>query len=163
MVQNLLLTVTSLGSSAKRNKSLNVHTYCIQHKAAFCLVICWSRSLYFTLNSQPQQVPLCWLHVLLSSPLCFAKGHVFSLGSTLSAALSFVIEPELEAELGEEIQKLLEQMQEEKPEDRPLLQVRTPCPLIVFYWYREIKKTLCVLALWGSCRKMKDLCWAVFR
>ncbi|KAF3708577.1 Protein very KIND [Channa argus] len=49
-------------------------------------------------------------------------GHVYSLGSTLSAALNFVIEPELEAELGEEVQKLLEQMQEEKPEDRPLLQ-----------------------------------------
>ncbi|XP_074531430.1 kinase non-catalytic C-lobe domain-containing protein 1 [Halichoeres trimaculatus] len=50
------------------------------------------------------------------------EGHVYSLGSTLSAALNFVIEPELEAELGEEIQKLLEQMQEETPEDRPLLQ-----------------------------------------
>ncbi|XP_047191131.1 kinase non-catalytic C-lobe domain-containing protein 1 isoform X3 [Scophthalmus maximus] len=50
------------------------------------------------------------------------EGHVYSLGSTLSAALNFVIEPELEAELGEEIQKLLEQMQEENPEDRPLLQ-----------------------------------------
>ncbi|XP_029962601.1 kinase non-catalytic C-lobe domain-containing protein 1 [Salarias fasciatus] len=50
------------------------------------------------------------------------EGHVYSLGSTLSAALSFVIEPELEANLGEEIQRLLEQMQEEKPEDRPLLQ-----------------------------------------
>ncbi|XP_034755122.1 kinase non-catalytic C-lobe domain-containing protein 1 [Etheostoma cragini] len=50
------------------------------------------------------------------------EGHVYSLGSTLSAALSFVIEPELEAELGEEIQRLLEQMQEEKPESRPLLQ-----------------------------------------
>ncbi|XP_036980420.1 kinase non-catalytic C-lobe domain-containing protein 1 isoform X1 [Acanthopagrus latus] len=50
------------------------------------------------------------------------EGHVYSLGSTLSAALSFVIEPELEAELGDEIQRLLEQMQEEKPEDRPLLQ-----------------------------------------
>ncbi|XP_068431018.1 kinase non-catalytic C-lobe domain-containing protein 1-like, partial [Clinocottus analis] len=50
------------------------------------------------------------------------EGHVYSLGSTLSAALNFVIEPELEAELGDEIQRLLEQMQEEKPEDRPLLQ-----------------------------------------
>ncbi|XP_049456511.1 kinase non-catalytic C-lobe domain-containing protein 1 isoform X1 [Epinephelus fuscoguttatus] len=50
------------------------------------------------------------------------EGHVYSLGSTLSAALNFVIEPELEAELGEEIQRLLEQMQEENPEDRPLLQ-----------------------------------------
>ncbi|XP_047459564.1 kinase non-catalytic C-lobe domain-containing protein 1 [Mugil cephalus] len=49
------------------------------------------------------------------------EGHVYSLGSTLSAALNFVIEPELEAELGEEIQRLLEQMQEETPEDRPLL------------------------------------------
>uniref|UniRef100_A0A665UFJ9 KIND domain-containing protein n=1 Tax=Echeneis naucrates TaxID=173247 RepID=A0A665UFJ9_ECHNA len=50
------------------------------------------------------------------------EGHVYSLGSTLSAALNFVIEPELEVELGEEIQKLLDQMQEQKPEDRPLLQ-----------------------------------------
>ncbi|CAB1312508.1 unnamed protein product [Coregonus sp. 'balchen'] len=52
------------------------------------------------------------------------EGHMYSLGSTLSAALDFVIEPELEAELGEEIQRLLEQMQEEGPEDRPLLQAR---------------------------------------
>lgn len=51
------------------------------------------------------------------------QGHVFSLGSTLSAALDFVIEPELEAELGEETQRLLEQMQEERPEDRPRPQV----------------------------------------
>ncbi|XP_041865494.1 kinase non-catalytic C-lobe domain-containing protein 1 isoform X2 [Melanotaenia boesemani] len=50
------------------------------------------------------------------------EGHIYSLGSTISAALSFVIEPELEADLGEEIQKMLEQMQEEQPEDRPLLQ-----------------------------------------
>ncbi|KAF6737457.1 Protein very KIND [Oryzias melastigma] len=50
------------------------------------------------------------------------EGHIYSLGSTLSVALSFVIEPELEADLGEEIQKLLEQMQEEDPEERPLLQ-----------------------------------------
>ncbi|KAF0027191.1 hypothetical protein F2P81_019932 [Scophthalmus maximus] len=55
-------------------------------------------------------------------------GHVYSLGSTLSAALNFVIEPELEAELGEEIQKLLEQMQEENPEDRPLLQMDRKAP-----------------------------------
>uniref|UniRef100_A0A8C7RDI4 Kinase non-catalytic C-lobe domain containing 1 n=1 Tax=Oncorhynchus mykiss TaxID=8022 RepID=A0A8C7RDI4_ONCMY len=47
------------------------------------------------------------------------EGHMYSLGSTLSAALDFVIEPELEAELGEEIQRLLEQMQEKGPEDRP--------------------------------------------
>ncbi|XP_072247535.1 kinase non-catalytic C-lobe domain-containing protein 1 isoform X2 [Leuresthes tenuis] len=50
-----------------------------------------------------------------------SAGHIYSLGSTLSAALSFVIEPELQADLGEEIQRMLEQMQEEKPEDRPLL------------------------------------------
>ncbi|KAM4607912.1 kinase non-catalytic C-lobe domain-containing protein 1 [Polymixia lowei] len=50
------------------------------------------------------------------------EGHVYSLGSTLSAALDFVIEPELEAELGEETQRLLEQMQEEQPEHRPLPQ-----------------------------------------
>ncbi|KAM4729318.1 kinase non-catalytic C-lobe domain-containing protein 1 [Anableps anableps] len=50
------------------------------------------------------------------------EGHIFSLGSTLSAALKFVIEPELEAELGEELQSLLQLMQEEKPEDRPELE-----------------------------------------
>ncbi|XP_037829653.1 kinase non-catalytic C-lobe domain-containing protein 1 isoform X3 [Kryptolebias marmoratus] len=50
------------------------------------------------------------------------EGHIYSLGSTLSAALNFVIEPELEADLGEEIQKLLLQMQEEQPRDRPLLE-----------------------------------------
>ncbi|PWA25788.1 hypothetical protein CCH79_00001380 [Gambusia affinis] len=56
------------------------------------------------------------------SAIHLTKGHVFSLGSTLSAALKFVIEPELEAELGEELQSLLQQMQEEKPEDRPELE-----------------------------------------
>ncbi|MEQ2230836.1 hypothetical protein ILYODFUR_033345 [Ilyodon furcidens] len=50
------------------------------------------------------------------------QGHIYSLGSTISAALNFVIEPELEAELGEEFQNLLQQMQEEKPEDRPELE-----------------------------------------
>ncbi|XP_077586225.1 kinase non-catalytic C-lobe domain-containing protein 1 [Stigmatopora nigra] len=49
------------------------------------------------------------------------EGHVFSLGSTLSAALNFVIEPELQVELGEVIYTLLEKMQEKKPEDRPLI------------------------------------------
>ncbi|XP_033836120.1 kinase non-catalytic C-lobe domain-containing protein 1 [Periophthalmus magnuspinnatus] len=49
------------------------------------------------------------------------EGHVFSLGSTLSAALSFVIEPELESDLGPELSSLLEQMQQEQPEDRPAL------------------------------------------
>lgn len=61
-----------------------------------------------------------FLQLLLS----WWQGHVYSLGSTLSAALTYVIEPELEAELGEEIQRLLQQMQEETPEDRPLLQVQ---------------------------------------
>uniref|UniRef100_A0A1A8F7N8 Kinase non-catalytic C-lobe domain (KIND) containing 1 n=2 Tax=Nothobranchius korthausae TaxID=1143690 RepID=A0A1A8F7N8_9TELE len=50
------------------------------------------------------------------------EGHIYSLGSTLSAALNFVIEPELEADLREETQKLLQQMQEENPENRPLLE-----------------------------------------
>lgn len=62
-----------------------------------------------------------WL--LYFAHFMFPQGHVYSLGSTLSAALNFVIEPELEAELGEEIQRLLQQMQEENPEDRPLVQV----------------------------------------
>ncbi|XP_076831330.1 kinase non-catalytic C-lobe domain-containing protein 1 isoform X2 [Brachyhypopomus gauderio] len=53
------------------------------------------------------------------------EGHVFSLGSTLSAALSYVVEPELVElgvelfELGVDTKTLLEQMQEEKPENRP--------------------------------------------
>ncbi|XP_062422702.1 kinase non-catalytic C-lobe domain-containing protein 1-like [Pungitius pungitius] len=51
------------------------------------------------------------------------EGHVYSLGSTLTAALNFVVEPELEAEVGEELEKMLQQMMEEKPEDRPLLEV----------------------------------------
>ncbi|XP_062852260.1 kinase non-catalytic C-lobe domain-containing protein 1 isoform X2 [Trichomycterus rosablanca] len=50
------------------------------------------------------------------------ESHVFSLGSTLSAAVGFVIEPELEAELGDDTHRLFEQMQEEKPENRPSLQ-----------------------------------------
>lgn len=63
--------------------------------------------------------------------VCFLQGHIYSLGSTLSVALSFVIEPELEADLGEEIQKLLEQMQEEDPEERPLLQVQK-APILLY-------------------------------
>ncbi|MCI4376250.1 hypothetical protein PGIGA_G00186180, partial [Pangasianodon gigas] len=51
------------------------------------------------------------------------EGHVFSLGSTLSAALGYDIEPETEAELGVDTLRLLEQMQEEKPGDRPCPQV----------------------------------------
>ena len=49
---------------------------------------------------------------------------MFSLGSTLSAALDFVIEPELQAELGEEALKMLELMQAELPDDRPRPQVK---------------------------------------
>ncbi|XP_053477650.1 kinase non-catalytic C-lobe domain-containing protein 1 isoform X2 [Ictalurus furcatus] len=51
------------------------------------------------------------------------EGHVFSLGSTLSAALGYDIEPETEAVLGVDTCRLLEQMQEEKPGDRPCPQV----------------------------------------
>lgn len=62
------------------------------------------------------------------------QGHIYSLGSTLSAALNFVVEPELEAELeaepGEELQKLLHQMQEQQPEDRPLLEVQNAAAFI---------------------------------
>lgn len=84
-----------------------------------------------TVNSQLQLVPAHDdgdddddIYADSSSFFPLLQGHVYSLGSTLSAALNFVIEPELEADLGEEIQKLLEQMQEETPEDRPLLQVQ---------------------------------------
>ncbi|RXN09391.1 very KIND [Labeo rohita] len=50
------------------------------------------------------------------------EGHMFSLGSTLWAALDFVTEAELQVELSEESRCLLKQMQSEKPEDRPQLQ-----------------------------------------
>ncbi|KAL1263707.1 hypothetical protein QQF64_006446, partial [Cirrhinus molitorella] len=50
------------------------------------------------------------------------EGHMFSLGSTLWAALDFVAEAELEVQLSEESRCLLKQMQREKPEDRPQLQ-----------------------------------------
>uniref|UniRef100_A0A671P310 KIND domain-containing protein n=1 Tax=Sinocyclocheilus anshuiensis TaxID=1608454 RepID=A0A671P310_9TELE len=48
------------------------------------------------------------------------EGHMFSLGSTLWAALDYV--SELQVELSEESRCLLKQMQREKPEDRPRLQ-----------------------------------------
>lgn len=66
------------------------------------------------------------MKTFLLSLSSWLQGHVYSLGSTLSAALTYIIEPELEAELGEEIQRLLQQMQEETPEERPLLQVQHP-------------------------------------
>ncbi|XP_049592678.1 kinase non-catalytic C-lobe domain-containing protein 1 [Syngnathus scovelli] len=75
------------------------------------------------------------------------EGHVFSLGSTLSAALNFVIEPELEAELGEETQKLLEKMQEKKPEDRPLIQD------ILFQAQARLRKTSSA----AVCRKLSSV------
>uniref|UniRef100_A0A9J8DIF4 Kinase non-catalytic C-lobe domain containing 1 n=1 Tax=Cyprinus carpio carpio TaxID=630221 RepID=A0A9J8DIF4_CYPCA len=50
------------------------------------------------------------------------EGHMFSLGSTLWAALDSVSEAELQVELSEESRCLLKQMQREKPEDRPRLQ-----------------------------------------
>lgn len=56
------------------------------------------------------------------------QGHVYSLGTTLAAALDFVIEPELEPELGPEVSRLLEQMQQERPSDRPCVQARSPHP-----------------------------------
>lgn len=48
---------------------------------------------------------------------------MFSLGSTLSAALGYDMEPETEVELGVDLRGLLEQMQEEKPGDRPCIKV----------------------------------------
>ncbi|XP_052468484.1 kinase non-catalytic C-lobe domain-containing protein 1 isoform X1 [Carassius gibelio] len=50
------------------------------------------------------------------------EGHMFSLGSTLWAALDSVSEAELQVELSEESRCLLKQMQREKPEDRPPIQ-----------------------------------------
>lgn len=84
----------------------------------------------YNYSSQQRETSVSLSHLITLSFfvewICFvllSQGHIFSLGSTLFAALNFVIEPELEVEIGEEIQKLLEQMQDEKPEDRPLLQV----------------------------------------
>ncbi|XP_061084708.1 kinase non-catalytic C-lobe domain-containing protein 1 [Conger conger] len=50
------------------------------------------------------------------------EGHIYSLGSTLAAALDFVIEPELEPDLGLEVRRLLDQMQQKNPSDRPDIQ-----------------------------------------
>ncbi|XP_056093181.1 kinase non-catalytic C-lobe domain-containing protein 1 [Rhinichthys klamathensis goyatoka] len=52
------------------------------------------------------------------------EGHMFSLGSTLWAALDRVTDPDQDPDqdLSEESKCLLEQMQQEKPEDRPTLQ-----------------------------------------
>ncbi|XP_065152338.1 kinase non-catalytic C-lobe domain-containing protein 1 isoform X2 [Paramisgurnus dabryanus] len=50
------------------------------------------------------------------------EGHMFSLGSTLSAALDYITDVELQVELSPEGRCLLKQMQMEKPEDRPQLQ-----------------------------------------
>ncbi|XP_035256897.1 kinase non-catalytic C-lobe domain-containing protein 1 isoform X2 [Anguilla anguilla] len=50
------------------------------------------------------------------------EGHIYSLGSTLAAALDFVIEPELEPDLGLEVRRLLDQMQQKNPLDRPSVQ-----------------------------------------
>ncbi|MGH0152370.1 UNVERIFIED_CONTAM: hypothetical protein FKN15_058286 [Acipenser sinensis] len=51
------------------------------------------------------------------------EAHIYSLGSTLTAAIEYVIEPELEPELSQELKMILEQMQLEKPEDRPDIEV----------------------------------------
>ncbi|XP_057197308.1 kinase non-catalytic C-lobe domain-containing protein 1-like isoform X2 [Triplophysa rosa] len=48
------------------------------------------------------------------------EGHMFSLGSSLSAALNYITDVELELSPGST--RLLKQMQMEKPEDRPRLQ-----------------------------------------
>lgn len=162
MVQNLLLTVISLGSSAKQSKSLNVHTYRIQHKAAFCLVIRRSRSLHFTVNSRLRQVPLCWLHVLLSPPLC-CEGPCILSGLHAFCRAEFCHRARAGGRAG--------RRNPEAPGTDAGGEARgqaasaganTPPSGCVVLLQRN-KKTVWVLALWGSCRKMKDLCWAVFR
>ncbi|KYO42274.1 protein very KIND [Alligator mississippiensis] len=47
------------------------------------------------------------------------EAHIYSLGTTLKAAIEYVIEPGTESDFGKDLQTLLEQMQEENPEDRP--------------------------------------------
>ncbi|XP_019411605.1 PREDICTED: protein very KIND [Crocodylus porosus] len=47
------------------------------------------------------------------------EAHIYSLGTTLKAAIEYVIEPGTESDFGQDLQTLLEQMQEENPEDRP--------------------------------------------
>ncbi|XP_015202555.2 kinase non-catalytic C-lobe domain-containing protein 1 isoform X1 [Lepisosteus oculatus] len=47
------------------------------------------------------------------------EAHVYSLGSTLAAAIEYVIEPELEPQLSHNLKTLLNEMQQERPEDRP--------------------------------------------
>ncbi|XP_028941825.1 kinase non-catalytic C-lobe domain-containing protein 1 [Antrostomus carolinensis] len=47
------------------------------------------------------------------------EAHIYSLGTTLKAAIEYVVEPETESEFGQDLHTLLEQMQEENPENRP--------------------------------------------
>ncbi|KAK0144961.1 Kinase non-catalytic C-lobe domain-containing protein 1 [Merluccius polli] len=75
------------------------------------------------------------------------EGHVFSLGSTLSAALEFVIEPELQAELGEEALRMLELMQAELPDDRP----RPPVILA------QVEEKLAHTSSSAVCRKLSSV------
>lgn len=52
------------------------------------------------------------------------QAHIYSLGTTLKAAIEYVIEPGTESDFGKDLQTLLEQMQEENPEDRPDIEVK---------------------------------------
>ncbi|XP_037996830.1 kinase non-catalytic C-lobe domain-containing protein 1 isoform X2 [Motacilla alba alba] len=47
------------------------------------------------------------------------EAHIYSLGTTLKAAIEYIVEPETESEFGQDLHTLLEQMQEENPENRP--------------------------------------------
>ncbi|XP_051773581.1 kinase non-catalytic C-lobe domain-containing protein 1 isoform X2 [Ctenopharyngodon idella] len=71
------------------------------------------------LNDDPEG---CFVPPELDKTGSTFEGHMFSLGSTLSAALDFITDVELQVELSEESRCLLKQMQREKPDDRPRLQ-----------------------------------------
>lgn len=54
------------------------------------------------------------------------QAHIYSLGTTLKAAIEYIVEPETESEFGQDLHTLLEQMQEENPENRPDIEVKQP-------------------------------------
>lgn len=68
------------------------------------------------------------------------QAHIYSLGTTLKAAIEYIVEPETESEFGQDLHTLLEQMQEENPENRPDIEVKQPS---VAFNLKKKKKKAC--------------------
>lgn len=71
------------------------------------------------------------------------QAHIYSLGTTLKAAIEYIVEPETESEFGQDLHTLLEQMQEENPENRPDIEVKQPS--VAFNLKKKKKACTCVV------------------